>query len=1006
MLKYLQYRATKDKKKKGWPNPWNLDYPHTTNKGSADHHALVVIEHVPIVDLKAGRLLSDDNHRNLVSSILQLGLEQAGTYEDVGSWSFSFVSFNYFRWYDQDESVQVHAHKAAADRIRGIIDKEKPDAVFVLGDVASEELLGPLSLWTRGLPRQIEGVRGSPLAVNTLDPLTLAYGTMHSKDEDSEDESDDMGVNKANLIGTVIRHCAHGFLGRHPQDLSYMKPKAILVDTPGRVDHFFEMLHKNRKKPKAVDVEGTALNVFVNRLLTIQFSVSEKEGWVLPIYMPGNKWTFDERYAIQERLFNYFNDPKGNNLFVAHGSKYDITTLSQFMGVRRWKWDIWDTMAGEQLLDENIGALRTWKYTDTSFGLSQVFASYGNPYYYTAEFSKDDRVSISERTLDEKDILDYTAMDSQCLIGIRKAQLDRAEHMEHEGGNYRDSFERMMIDQMSAMIRVCTIMEYRGTRMDLDYLQTLKKKDNPLVNVAIDTLEAEFKNHPEVMETNNRLVEQDADLIGPSIMGGDDWLFREKDKEHRKLLLLDVMELEPVAYSEKTLEPSFGKAFFKEYGDIKVVSDLNELTKLRKIRSTYVNPYIRYLTDQEHGAYDTRVRPNFGYVGVVTGRGNSSDPSLQNNPEHGPLAAIVKRAFITPPGTLGYAADFSAHEIRMWGVSAGDNVLLDSCNRAALTVLKYRLKPTKKGKEKLKTEGDLHIINYSTFTGVSLKKVSRDQRQHSKVIGFGNIYGKSVAGLAQEINRTVKETGKIVANFFRSFAKGKAWLDLQAKYSRTRHYVVSFLGRRRNLYGALTGINWLKAACERRGKNSPIQGGASDVCYRAADLFSQALYDCYVWYGVIEEGPHLYWYLPQEGEYKTEEYLPLGPNVMIHDSIKGEASFKYYFMHLHLLEWSMTLGIKDVLVNVYGLPVEDLVMAIELDVSASWESKKTWEWTREHMDEIVLSNLEEHKKIHGLKKLDPEKTLRKMKREYEKQREWLELDKYYPLVTGAGLFGE
>ena len=69
------------------------------------------------------------------------------------------------------------------------------------------------------------------------------------------------------------------------------------------------------------------------------------------------------------------------------------------------------------------------------------------------------------------------------------------------------------------------------------------------------------------------------------------------------------------------------------------------------------------------------MRPSFGFIYVVTGRSNSSKPSLQQTPSRGKESKIIKRAFIAPVGHLRLATDYSANEVRFAANISNDEAM-------------------------------------------------------------------------------------------------------------------------------------------------------------------------------------------------------------------------------------------------------------------------------------------------------------------------------------------
>ena len=172
---------------------------------------------------------------------------------------------------------------------------------------------------------------------------------------------------------------------------------------------------------------------------------------------------------------------------------------------------------------------------------------------------------------------------------------------------------------------------------------------------------------------------------------------------------------------------------------------------------------------------------------------------------------------------------------------------------------------------------------------------------------------------------------------------------------------------------------------------------ASDMAFMAADLYSSALYDCMLKLGRLQEGSEVKWKRNTDGS----EHLPVGPSVMIHDSVKGEAPFEFFLLNLHLLEWAMTVGLVDWIESHYDFEV-GMKLAAEIEIGADWSSKETWNWTKRGLTDILVRTVDKHRKIHGsaLKSIKGKKSkeiVKSMFSDFDKQKKILKVNKYYPL---------
>lgn len=329
-----------------------------------------------------------------------------------------------------------------------------------------------------------------------------------------------------------------------------------------------------------------------------------------------------------------------------------------------------------------------------------------------------------------------------------------------------------------------------------------------------------------------------------------------------------------------------------------------------------------------------------------------------------------------------------------WAVTADDDNLRQGFHNIHNLIIKYRRNPTEKNLKIKETQADPHKQNYHSFTQVPLDQITKEMRQDAKSIVFGAMYGKGLNALCRDTGKSKEEMEKIYNNFFKRFAKGKKWLANQVETAYNYMYAEGVMGRRRNLFGVLSGNNAMAAACQRQSQNSPIQGSASDIGFIAADLYSKTMHELFEQLGVKHNSNKI------GKSTKKTSYLPTAPNAMVHDSIKAELPFEYFFMGMHILEWAMTNGVTRYLRDVHGV-ITGVPFDIEFDIGSSWKDKDTWDFSDKNLEERTLNAIINHKEIYkGNPKIDaikPKKLLRKMLDAYIDQCKTLELHQRFPL---------
>lgn len=234
-----------------------------------------------------------------------------------------------------------------------------------------------------------------------------------------------------------------------------------------------------------------------------------------------------------------------------------------------------------------------------------------------------------------------------------------------------------------------------------------------------------------------------------------------------------------------------------------IVADILEYRQLIKLKSTYVDA-LPSLINQDTG----RVHTDFNQTVASTGRLSSSNPNLQNIPIRGELGRKIRRAFV--PGRQDHvllAADYSQIELRILAAMSGDERLVEA----------------------FRSGEDIHRATASAVFNVSRDEVTPDQRRIAKVVNFGIIYGIGEQRLAHETGISRAEAAEFIANYNRTYAGVKSFMDNLRKRAIIDQYVTTLLGRRRHIPEINSTHPGVRAGAERAAINMPIQGTAADI---------------------------------------------------------------------------------------------------------------------------------------------------------------------------------
>jgi DNA polymerase I len=218
-----------------------------------------------------------------------------------------------------------------------------------------------------------------------------------------------------------------------------------------------------------------------------------------------------------------------------------------------------------------------------------------------------------------------------------------------------------------------------------------------------------------------------------------------------------------------------------------------------------------------------RLHTSYHQAVAATGRLSSTDPNLQNIPVRTEEGRRIRKAFIAPPGRVLIAADYPQIELRIMAHLSEDAGLLHA----------------------FANDLDVHTATAAEVFGVSLDKVSSDQRRSAKAINFGLMYGMSAFGLARQLRISRSEAQRYIDTYFERYPGVRTFMDRIRKQAADQGYVETIFGRRLNLPEIGARQAQLRQAAERTAINAPMQGSAADIIKRAMITVDQLIRDSY-----------------------------------------------------------------------------------------------------------------------------------------------------------------
>lgn len=403
------------------------------------------------------------------------------------------------------------------------------------------------------------------------------------------------------------------------------------------------------------------------------------------------------------------------------------------------------------------------------------------------------------RVTDGKHFDELDGNDAE-TVRYGSADSDFALRLYHKFNDWFDRFlpkHRYIVEEVESPTAVYLgIMKANGIPVDIPLMQERKKE-----------AEAEME----------RIREEIAFIIGDVNIGANCSTQAFKNYLYKDLGLpvLKTTETNREAADDMTM------TLLKEWCDVKrpelskLFTLVQEYRKWGKIKSTYIDGYLKYLNP-----VTSCIHPEIFALSTDTGRMNCRNPNAQNMPRKTNDPIGVRNFIKAPEGCLILSIDFSQIELRVGAFYCRDPKMLET----------YR------------TGGDIHAATTSVIFGVSYEeaqdKHSENYKEHrtiAKNVNFGTFYGLFPRGLQKTlkfkagVEKQLSECEEILFNLKHGYKGLTTWQEETKADAARRMYSETWLGRRRYLPG-IASDNWgQRSFAERCALNTPIQGTAADI---------------------------------------------------------------------------------------------------------------------------------------------------------------------------------
>ena len=507
-----------------------------------------------------------------------------------------------------------------------------------------------------------------------------------------------------------------------------------------------------QQKVFAFDTETTSLNVQEAKLVGVSFSWGKENTYYLPFGHEGSSGPLENLTAAHlKEVIEATKDA----LIIGHNLKYDFAILKN--GGFDLPTQYFDTMIASYLLNPDKGKhgldlLVMEEFSHQMISFNEIISKSSG----ASDFSS---VSVKDATVYSGEDADFTLR----LYHVLKKRLKEA------------GLDDLFRDIEMPLLKVLIHIEHNGVYFDKDYLKTLSKKTEKL----IETIKGKIY----------KIAGTEFNLNSPVQIGE---------------ILFDRLGLPPQGKTSKSKNYKTGRDVLEKLSkDHDIAKLMLEYRKYSKLKSTYIDAIPTFISKKTG-----RVHSSFNQIGTATGRLSSSDPNLQNLPIKEEEGREIRNAIKPQQENWKLiSADYSQIELRLMAHICCDENLIKAFN------------------ENL----DVHAFTASRIFSVEMEELTKVQRSIGKMINFSIIYGVSAYGLSSRIGISVKEAEKFIKGYFKTYPKVKQYMEEVEEKAKRDKEVRTVFNRLRKIKYIDASNRRLQQEATRMAINSPVQGTAADI---------------------------------------------------------------------------------------------------------------------------------------------------------------------------------
>ena len=234
---------------------------------------------------------------------------------------------------------------------------------------------------------------------------------------------------------------------------------------------------------------------------------------------------------------------------------------------------------------------------------------------------------------------------------------------------------------------------------------------------------------------------------------------------------------------------------------------------------------------------------------TATGRVSFTEPNIQNIPkeyEIGLLSSTEDQKNISHQFEISQEMVEKSYRLQtvcmrnVLSASSGSVLLAADYSQLELRILAH-LSGDSRLQAYLNSDGDAFRLIAGEWLGILPTQVTDEQRQQTKHLCYGMIYGIGGKALAEQLSVTEPEALGFMEAFKSKFPEMEKFITTTIQQCRANGYITTITGRRRYLPGIHHADAQTRNQAERQAVNSTIQGSGADIVKTAMNNI-----DCYL----------------------------------------------------------------------------------------------------------------------------------------------------------------